>query len=137
MACCSERATSEVERTSGELVTQRIASEVDRVIRNRAVTTPAMSIDPTRVTQDELNQVETRLNTSMTALSKEIAELKARINDGYSDTQRGAAINKASVDDRLNENCRELTSLPRYLVKVDGFLKARFSNPETGPLGRP
>ena len=42
---------------------------------------PLTSVDPTRVTQDELKHVDAKRNSSMTALSKVIAEHKAWIND--------------------------------------------------------
>ena len=59
------------------------------------------------------------------------------MSDVHSDAQRSAAVGKASVDDGLRENRRELRGIRRYLVKMDDFLKARFSNPETAPLSRP
>ena len=61
----------------------------------------------------------------MRALSRELADLKAWIiNDAYTDIQRSAAIDKASVDDGLKGNRRELRGLRRYLTQVDDLRQA-------------
>ena len=64
----SERVTSEIERTSEEWVTGRVASEVGRVTQTRSNASPATSIDQARVTQEELSRVEAKTNTSLKAL---------------------------------------------------------------------
>ena len=94
----SERVASETERTSEEWVAGRVASEVQRVTQTRSNGSPAISIDQARVTQDGLSCIVAKTNTSLKALSKEIANLKAWRNDAHNDTQRNAVIDEESVD---------------------------------------
>ena len=95
---------------------------------------PATSSIPAHVTKEELHQVQAKLNPTMRAPSRELADLKAWINDAHADVQRSVAIDKASVDDGLKENRRERGGLRRYLTQVDDFLKARFSTSEDNPF---
>ena len=57
----SERVTLEVERTSGELVPGREASEVERVAQARPSSFPATSSSPLQAIKEELRQVDARL----------------------------------------------------------------------------
>ena len=48
-----------------------------RAMQIRSDASPATSVDPTRVTQEKLNRIDAKTTTSLKALSKEIADLKA------------------------------------------------------------
>ena len=60
----SERVASEVAKTSEEWVNERVVTEVERVTQTRSNASPAPSIDPTRVTQDELQRMEASTTAS-------------------------------------------------------------------------
>ena len=87
----------------------------------------ATSIDPTRLTQDELQRAGAKTTTALKALSKEIVDLKACISNARNDMQRSAALDKSPVDGGLKETRNDLQCLRQNIGQVDDFLRARFS----------
>ena len=89
------------------------------MMQTRLNASRATSIDQTRVIQDELNRIEARTTTSIKALSKEMADLRAWISDAHNDKQRSAIIDKESVDGGLRETRKDLRNLRKYLEQVE------------------
>ena len=111
--------TLKVERASGEVVPGRVATEVQRATQARP------DLQSTQATKEELRQMEAKLNITMRALARELADLKSWINDARARTSN-RAVDKESVDHGPRENRRELRGLRRYLTQVDEFLEQDF-----------
>ena len=71
------------------------------------------------------------MNTSLKALSKEVADLKAWINNAHDDIQGSAAINKDAVAGGLKGTRKDLRSLRRYIGQADAFLRLKFPTSES------
>ena len=66
-------------------MSERVTSEVERVMKTRSTTSPALSSDVTQTIQQDTRKLEAMCKPSIANLSKEIQEVKTKMTTRVGD----------------------------------------------------
>ena len=130
----SDRVASEISRVS-DILNERATSEVERVFQTHSNSSPATSTDQSRAIQEDIQKLDSKVEVSLRAFSREVEELWKWMAQSIEGQSAQAGREKEVIRGRFSEAKAQMKGLRSNALAVGSFIHAKFPSRRGGASG--